>query len=319
MKLKKVDSISNYLKAVENICKDWGTLGSTTLPWFRGQSDSKWNLVPSLYRDRINKDYEREINRDFKLRASAYLDFVPQNTLEWLFIMQHFGLPTRLLDWTESSLVALYFAVCDCHLKRDAAIWILEPWSLNIATINIQTVPTADSPLIRNHILEDNLIRVHRKVDASFPIAIRPVRNTQRIIMQKGTFTLHGKEDIGLEEIFKQNSKIKLQKIVIDGHKRKVMLKQLYMAGISDSLLYPDLDGLVQDITYRYSKDFLNGLGFEMKDRRSALLKPQSLVSDYLDRYKTEYYAPVVVQEFRDALIKIKKQGRKPGGKHKIV
>src|SRR5271168_402136 len=138
----KVTSIHEYLQTVELCTKEWFTVESSWGPWFRGQSDSTWALRPSMYRysplKRHIRALEDEIRQEFVVRAPSLGPERPQNAWEWYFLMQHCGTPTRLLDWTESALIALYFAVkgkmCGCKTdacKSDAVVWILEPWKLN--------------------------------------------------------------------------------------------------------------------------------------------------------------------------------------------
>ena len=124
----KIGSLSEYTEKIEKFLSSSNALNSTTHFWFRGQSKKLWNLAPTLYRGWINIEREREILRDFKLKAGNFLEKEPTSDLEWLFVMQHYGMPTRLLDWTESHLLALYFAVNEYSNNSDACVWVLDPW-----------------------------------------------------------------------------------------------------------------------------------------------------------------------------------------------
>ena len=72
--------------------------------WFRGNSDQNYSLSPSIFRGSYEPKYEQSFQTKFKARALPYLTNRPvENYWEWLFIMQHHGVPTRLLDWSSSA------------------------------------------------------------------------------------------------------------------------------------------------------------------------------------------------------------------------
>lgn len=106
--------------------------------FFRGQSDCAWPLRPTLLRLPYPADagadqllsLEGALRESFRSRAHLYLKpaLVPSgtNAFVWWQVMQHYGAPTRLIDWTQSPYVAAYFAVVD-HWDRDGVVWGFNP------------------------------------------------------------------------------------------------------------------------------------------------------------------------------------------------
>lgn len=259
-----VSQLKDYMAEVERILEEWGLQRATNGPWYRGQASENWSLIPGLYRGSIVSAREREICRDFKLSAARHLRHIPDNDIDWLFTMQHYGLPTRLLDWTESSLAALHFAVAtELPNDEDAAVWTLDPTSLNEVALGVRSVPTSQSLDLGKHILSH---APEARVEAVFPCAVRPLRENERIDAQKGCFTLHGHWKDGLELIAEQlNStkkcrKIRMTTIAINGSAKRGILRQLHSNGISHYSLFPDLEGLSRDISLKYSRLFLGDI-----------------------------------------------------------
>lgn len=252
-----IKSLSEFIVTVNKISNRLSSMSSTTLPWYRGQADESWHLTPSIYRGNWEPEFEREINRDFKLRSLLKVEKKPEVDVEWLFVMQHHGIPTRLLDWTEGYLIALYFAVEEFENTSNGAVWVLHPWKLNIHkdTLGYQSVP------ILNEEINDNFkypydLNDPKKVKKPFPIAIRPDHSTQRIQAQRGQFTIHGSKSDSLDQLDTQLN-LGIEKILIGGTSKRSILGELYSAGINRSTLFPDVDGLAKEISIRYSKKFM--------------------------------------------------------------
>ncbi|MCK5116228.1 MAG: FRG domain-containing protein [Candidatus Aegiribacteria sp.] len=254
--MEKVRCLSEYLDLVKYINDEYFDLkNSTTYTWYRGQANSEWSLVPSLYRGEFCVQFERELNRDFQLSASPFLKHLPKHELEWLFVMQHYGAPTRLLDWTEGALVALFFAVENIQCESDATVWTLHPWKLNEWTLKINRVPLASDDEMSDYCLGDPST-VNRRINAMYPAAIRPSRMSSRILAQRGAFTIHGCKISGIQRL---NMRKKfLQRIYIEGKAKREIRRELLMVGIGRNTIFPELDNLGRELAYRYSEDCMS-------------------------------------------------------------
>ena len=122
-----VNTIPDLMAAVKETVREWET---DATPWFRGEPrEVPTPLLPKVYRKPLD---ELHLLKTFRLKAPTYVDIqIPQkgHTDQWMFLAQHVGLPTRLLDWTEGLLTALHFAL---HSKEPGAVvWMLNPHGLN--------------------------------------------------------------------------------------------------------------------------------------------------------------------------------------------
>ena len=245
---RKANSLADFIRIVDEIWLEWlYRSGFYFFPWFRGHGDTNWSLLPGMYRIPYEGMDENNFRQDFKRKAYPYIGGTarePDTEWEWYFLMQHHGMPTRLLDWTEGSLIALYFALRDAPAKKAPAVWMLDPWALNTKLANQKgniMVPT-------DREVQRYLPSLNKATSPMprLPIAIMPPLNSRRLTSQKGAFTLHGSIKKALEDYAKIRDN--LIKIEINRNKIALMKDQLALAGITETTIYPELPGLCREI-----------------------------------------------------------------------
>jgi hypothetical protein len=243
---RAVNGLDSYLRIVGRIQDQWTDASpDRILPWFRGHADARWTLAPGLYRHGATLRDEYQFRDEFRLRAFPYLaeaTYPPTTDWDWYFLMQHYGLPTRLLDWTESSLVGLFFAIRDPLDRVDGCVWILDPWAI------ARSVGLGD--MIFDHL--NPRLSMHLPTVWSndplpdHPLTVQPSFNSRRITAQRGMFTIHGanRQPIEASSLLTGN----LYKIIVRRSAKDRLREQLSTAGISEATVFPDLSGLCREL-----------------------------------------------------------------------
>jgi hypothetical protein len=255
---KKVKSLSEFVEAVTKAETLIDNNGSSEV-WFRGASKQSHKLVPSLYRNdrKYDPDSEYESITEFINKARAFLNGSKEhdNMWDWLITCQHYGMATRLLDWTESALIALLFAIENVESANSPCVWILNPYLFNEESNGYPRVYYTD-PVTK---ADDDYLALERyKVGSVMlppnPIAILPPYIDRRLKAQKGCFTLHGTNKNAIHKLNKKTNNPFLARIEINKLFIKTIRWQLNLMGINTNDIYPDLGGLAKRINWRHNQ-----------------------------------------------------------------
>lgn len=255
--IKPINSLSDYLQFVDIISADW----ETEELWFRGVAKASHKLIPGIYRKSGNWEYSaiaaRTVADTFVLRAKSFFSQVKQDysEWEWYHLMQHYGMPTRLLDWTEGSLIGLFFAVKDLSDIKQPSVWIVDPFWLNEKSVGISNIFYSDIGRQSSGDQVTNLYLRDSEEMPKYPIAIIPPYIDERLRVQKSCFTIHGSLENGIHELAKTNPENRLVRLEISESAAPKIKNSLINIGITDSTLFPDLEGLAREVRYEYNFD----------------------------------------------------------------
>jgi hypothetical protein len=263
-----IHRVGDLLDYIRRDTASWGYRSRAGRPWFRGQRDVADAPLPSLFRHPYD---EHGMTNMFRNRAAVY-GSVPDrtgHTDEWLFLMQHHGAPTRLLDWTESALVGLFFAVFRASRdhpespedRTDAGLWMLHPLELNALEDSIgrdefpNTWANIDGNTVRNNI--DRAFWT-AGIPSRFPIAVQTTFSRGIMSSQKSCFTVHGSLEQDFESLL-SGTRLQRQgyfrKYIIPAGSRDAVEKELDVLGVTNSVVFPDLGGLALELKHRFRTD----------------------------------------------------------------
>ena len=245
-KSHRIEHPDEFIRQLTGITAPWVSAWGTVRPWYRGIPKVSFSLEPSLFRYRPRSFLLTESNflNQFYSAGARFLDHHTNDRLEMLTIMQHHGVPTRLLDWTENAFAALYFAVRQPeHFNdaEDAVVWVLEPLRLNEIMRGERTIPFSGA-----HLMGPRL-----------PVPMYPVHGSSRVGPQRSAFTIHpfspqhALVKLALAEVDAGRPSF-LHALQVKGSARSFIRNALTEAfGQGEFTFFPDLDGLARELRMR--------------------------------------------------------------------
>lgn len=226
--------------------------------WFRGVSDIKYSTVPGLMWKGLIEDESNLVHR-FLASYRSHTHYSNLDEWEIYGLMQHHGLPTRLLDWSESALVALFFALAsEPDSDTIPAVYIMDPYELNRNTTGVSEL-YCPSIITDRYVLTDTsgtqrsldsfLPSALRTADAGTfvpadPIAIMTTQYIKRVSAQKGCFTVHGTNQNSIDSYISAPESFQVIKIDTSKYGKSALLRSLAALGINHEFIYQDLDSL---------------------------------------------------------------------------
>lgn len=290
----EISSVREYLKIIEQLEVNYtyqkqlapnAMFGNQTYtPHFiyRGHSNHKeYKLVPGVFREReispghTTTEYsqlELNILNDFISEACRFIKDVPtEDITAWLEIAQHFGVPTRLLDFTENPLVALYFA-CIGNPEKDAAVWIVnEPAYNKKFFYESPLVLAVKSKQIVSKITSEEIVYLDYQVQhydnsnyIQWPWIYKPYYREERMNLQSSIFMIWGVRRSPLTEFITPDEFMVAENVTnqeygiicsidIPATCKRKLINQLNLCGINEKFIYPGMDGIGRYINKKYS------------------------------------------------------------------
>jgi len=218
-----------------------GELYNTRLLWYRGEDRLRPSgaLLPSIARRPSRLRDEWAIYQRFRQNAAAFVPHTSLTPWDWMLYMRHYGQHTRLLDWSESALVALYFAVERAD-RSPGVVWCLDPLRLNELAGHGARVHCAGIDTELDQYTTEAVKLSSAKADFK-PVALIAPRSFPRLVAQQGVFTVTHRTRTALDQI---PDATLLRRIRIPASAKPSMRDSLKTLGMGRLSLYPELQSL---------------------------------------------------------------------------
>ena len=250
---------------------------------YRGLCDKAYQLLPGVFRTKedvidgvpIKNDAylawakEKDLLYAFMYEASGTLAISPDDLMQWAEYAQHYGVPTRILDWSSNPLAALYFA-CRDRIDTDGTVWLLH--GVNYKRFLINHIKSPNKKTIREHVREI----INGTSDIEYPVLYTPLYVDARMSAQSSYFMGWGsmqkplemilsddnlhmrlpKKGNGIRTYGKEQSEQLLFKFNILAECKQTLLHELDIVGINEKTLFPGLDGIGRYVERKYRFDY---------------------------------------------------------------
>lgn len=255
---------------------------------YRGLSNKDYELLPGIFRKQIDiidklkikndryREWAKEIDilKAFIHEASSIISMPIESIEQWAEYAQHYGVPTRFLDWSKNPLVALYFCVRDNN-TQDGSIWVLH--AKNYQRYMLKSLRKQDDLEIKTpHMIVKDLIEGNSDLSYELPILYTPYYVDARMSAQSSYFMVWGTCEEPLEKILesdtlkmqlpekttrervygKHESEALIFRFFVHACDKQMILHELDTVGINEKTLFPGLDGIGRYIERKYRFDY---------------------------------------------------------------
>ena len=257
----EANSLSTAFQNAVDLIGKWAE-DDPPMCWFRGVKDTTLNLRPGAYWRSSYNELEPLVS--FVQEGVAFADVGTIEDWDTYYLAQHHGIPTRLLDWTDSFAAALFFAFDGWDGKSTPCVWILQPAVMNDVFLKWHGILGPERYLEMRSWLPKEICKANHIIlqddggfsyDNRWPLAIYPKKTNHRISAQQGVFTIHGRYSKPLDLLISQakgDPANALAKIELKEFSKDSVIHDLALLGIRRSSVYPDIDNFVLQLKEYY-------------------------------------------------------------------